>query len=186
MRLKLILISFIFLAVTPIVALAYLDEMLGYSPIVDHVDAEMLEFTKSCAKHDAELYSVTDGDTGKFHIALGFDIYLESQKVRMFGINTPESRTRNLVEKEAGLRAKAKLAELLNAANKIQLCVRPKKPRGKYGRILAVIYADSVNVNSLMIKQGYGIPYYGGKRSSNDFDFTKRRVYNEAKGETAQ
>tara|TARA_Y100000385_G_C13053668_1_gene620999 strand:+ start:101 stop:661 length:561 start_codon:yes stop_codon:yes gene_type:complete len=146
---------------------------------------EMESFERSCRKYGAKLARVTDGDTAVFNISLGFGVELSDQKVRMFGINTPESRTRDLKEKSLGLLAKNKLKEILQSSNDIKLCVKPGKERGKYGRILAVIFTDGINVNSMMIKEGYGVPYFGGKRSVADFDSMLNKVYAKPKGETA-
>ena len=160
---------------------------LGNFPLgpEDPLFPEMASFERSCRKYGAEMARVTDGDTAVFNITLGFGVQLEEQKVRMFGINTPESRTRDLKEKALGILAKNKLEETLQSAANIELCVKPGKERGKYGRILAVVFADGVNVNTKLITEGYGVPYFGGKRSVADFDSMLNKVYAEPKGETA-
>ena len=126
---------------------------------------------------NAKLIRVVDGDTVWAHVDLGFDIW-KKVNIRLHGINTPETRTRDLEEKEAGLKAKDRLIELLQATdNKFIL-----KSMGldKYGRSLGVIYAgyqdikpwdDSsesrpvfLSLNELLITEGLAVAYFGGKR----------------------
>ena len=95
-----------------------------------------------------ELDRVVDGDTIDVDIALGFDVMLKKQRIRLHGLNTPESRTRDLEEKKYGLAAKARLKEILEGAETLSLKTAiDKKARGKYGRILGTIFADEVNIN---------------------------------------
>ena len=109
---------------------------------------------------------VVDGDTVDVNIDLGFDIH-HSARVRMMGIDTPESRTRNLAEKALGLAAKARLKEMLKG-RKIRLQTS-KEGKGKFGRILAdLITIDKegaeINVNQQLIREGHARPYHGGKK----------------------
>jgi len=118
----------------------------------------------SCSKYPASVERVTDGDTLVVDIYLGFSVTLEDVKIRMYGINTPESRTKNLEEKSAGIAAKKRLTGLLARANRIELCVDKNKPRGKFGRVIAIVFADGININQAMIDEGHAVPYFGGKR----------------------
>ena len=86
------------------------------------------------------------------------------------GVNTPESRTRDLEEKARGLAAKDRVKNLLEGCNKIQLTSHGV---GKYGRCLGELYIDVVDgqekltlesVNELLIKEGHAVEYHGGKR----------------------
>jgi len=116
---------------------------------------------------------VVDGDTIDCTIDLGFSVW-KKIRVRMEGINAPESRTRDLKEKERGLAAKARLVEILEYNN--NHCVLQVSGVGKYGRALAAVIVDSlspvstetsitkVNVNKQLIKEGHGVEYWGGKR----------------------
>ena len=85
----------------------------------------------------------------------------------MMGIDTPESRTRNLEEKALGLASKARLKELLKG-KKVRLeC--SKEGKGKFGRILADVHTidqegNDINVNNQLIAEGHARPYYGGKK----------------------
>jgi len=113
-----------------------------------------------------KLERVVDGDTIDVTIDLGFDIH-HSARVRMLGIDTPESRTRNLAEKALGLASKARLKELLKG-KKIRLATS-KEGKGKFGRILAdVITIDKegneINCNTRLIEEGHARPYFGGKK----------------------
>lgn len=109
---------------------------------------------------------VVDGDTIDVSVDLGFDIW-HNARVRMMGIDTPESRTRNLEEKALGLASKARLKELLKG-KKVRLeC--SKEGKGKFGRILADVHTidqegNDINVNNQLIAEGHARPYYGGKK----------------------
>ena len=108
-----------------------------------------------------EALKVVDGDTVDVRIDLGFDVWHKS-RVRLQGINAPESRTRDLEEKALGLAAKARLIELLTD-EKSDLEMQSFGV-GKYGRVLGVIYKDKVNINDLLVKEGHATIYDGGKR----------------------
>tara|TARA_R100000808_G_scaffold3922_2_gene13340 strand:- start:1000 stop:1377 length:378 start_codon:yes stop_codon:yes gene_type:complete len=109
---------------------------------------------------------VIDGDTIDCEeaIDLGFDISY-STKVRFVGINTPESRGRpprvSAEEKRLGLAAKARLIELIEAAEEVVL---QSQGVDKFGRCLGVIRADGVDVNKLLVEEGHARWYDGGKR----------------------
>ena len=116
-----------------------------------------------------KLDRVIDGDTIDAYIDLGFDVSVK-KRIRFMGINTPESRTRDLEEKARGLAAKDRLKNLLEGAKIIQLT---SLGVGKYGRCLGELYIDVVdgkekmtleNVNELLIKEGHAVEYHGGKR----------------------
>lgn len=113
-----------------------------------------------------ELDRVIDGDTIDVDIALGFDVMLKKQRIRLYGLNTPESRTRDLEEKQYGLAAKARLKNILERAESLSLKTAiDKKVRGKYGRILGTIFADEVNINDLLIEEGHAVEYFGGTKN---------------------
>ena len=115
---------------------------------------------------------VVDGDTIDCTIDLGFHTFRKI-RVRMEGINTPESRTRDLEEKERGLAAKARLQEIIEY-NKNH-CILKVSGLGKYGRALATVFVNNlspvakegitlVDVNKQLIKEGHAVEYDGGKR----------------------
>lgn len=106
-----------------------------------------------------KIVKIVDGDTVDVMIDLGFDIYVK-QRIRLAGINAPESRTRDLEEKKRGMSAKARLQELCDEADLIlHSC-----GIGKYGRILGHIYKDGASLNDIMLAEGHAVKYYGGKR----------------------
>ena len=111
---------------------------------------------------------VVDGDTIDVEVDLGFDI-IHRARVRMMGIDTPESRTRNLEEKALGLASKARIKELL-ASRKVKL-ETSKEGKGKFGRILATVWASDkkgiaeyININEKLIEEGHARPYFGGTK----------------------
>ena len=109
---------------------------------------------------------IVDGDTFDCIVDVGFSI-LHKIRVRMYGINTPESRTRDLEEKARGLASKKRLIEILEEGTD-NLMLQTKE-KGKYGRYLGIITNVSnpdsiVNVNQQLISEGYAVAYFGGKR----------------------
>jgi micrococcal nuclease len=126
-----------------------------------------------------KVYKVVDGDTIDVDIDLGFNISF-FQRVRLAGIDTPESRTKNLYEKKLVLEVKEKLSDFLKSANKI--VIRTEKPDSteKYGRILGWLFIDDnkLSVNEILIKEGYAWDYMG-KTKVKDFQILeKRRKHN--------
>tara|TARA_R110002049_G_scaffold187843_1_gene356122 strand:+ start:583 stop:966 length:384 start_codon:yes stop_codon:yes gene_type:complete len=110
--------------------------------------------------YNVTLDRVVDGDTFDCIISLGFDCYLHKQRVRLSGIDTPESRTRDLEEKKLGLAAKERLKELCEGKFKIK-----SLGKGKYGRILGIPYTkDGKNICQILIDEGHAVEYHGGKK----------------------
>ena len=112
---------------------------------------------------------VVDGDTIDAEIDLGFDIKVK-KRIRFMGIDTPESRTRDLEEKARGLAAKDRVKQLLDGCKNIQL---KSHGIGKFGRCLGEIMLDTVDgkekitlvsLNELLISEGHAKEYFGGKR----------------------
>ena len=111
--------------------------------------------------YQAELDRVVDGDTVDVILDLGFDVKLHKQRVRLAGIDTPESRIRDLAEKKLGLAAKERLKELCVGTFKIK-----SLGKGKYGRILGIPYTeDGQDICQMLIKEGHAVVYDGGKKS---------------------
>ena len=110
--------------------------------------------------YQAELERVVDGDTVDVTLDLGFDVKLHKQRVRLHGIDTPESRTRNLAEKKLGLAAKERLKELCVGRFKVK-----SLGKVKYGRVLGIPYTeDGQDICQLLIDEGHAVEYYGGKK----------------------
>ena len=126
-----------------------------------------------------KINSVIDGDTIDCEIDLGFDISL-NQRIRLAGIDTPESKTKDLVEKKWGLEAKEFLKTKLQE-NKGQVIIKTEKADSteKFGRIIGWLFlADSeISLNQIMINEGYAW-VYGGEKKVKDFSIleNKRKV----------
>ena len=123
----------------------------------------------------SSLEKVVDGDTIDVSIDLGFDVCTK-QRVRLLGIDTPESRTRDLEEKKFGLLSKKKLREwcLKAVASEkddieIELRCPEKDSRGKFGRILAEVWVSEdgewTNVNKWMCDNAFAVPYTGQNKA---------------------
>jgi|TARA_R100000426_G_C4818750_1_gene109564 micrococcal nuclease len=111
--------------------------------------------------YQAELDRVVDGDTVDVVLDLGFDVKLHKQRVRLHGIDTPESRTRNLAEKKLGLAAKERLKELCVGKFKVK-----SLGKGKYGRILGIPYTETgEDICQKLIDEGHAVKYHGGKKT---------------------
>ena len=110
---------------------------------------------------------VVDGDTVDVDIDLGFGMTYKKQRVRMMGIDTPESRTRDLEEKFYGKASKAHLTQLIENAKEIQLVSHDK---GKFGRILGELFdPDSVvSINQQMIDDYHAVPYFGQSKEDTE------------------
>lgn len=105
--------------------------------------------------YNAKLLKVIDGDTIDALVDLGFDTW-KKIRIRLYGIDAWESRTRDLQEKEKGLAAKNRLIEILN-----EEFILVSHGVGKYGRCLGEIFEDinSDSINNLLISEGHAIPY---------------------------
>ena len=115
-------------------------------------------------EYSATLIRIIDGDTFVADLDLGFKIH-KIETVRLSGINTPESRTRNLEEKRHGWVAKKALGGLLTDARKLSVKV---SEIGKFGRALGLVYADGLSVNFDLIDKGYAYPYSGERKLNYD------------------
>jgi micrococcal nuclease len=113
---------------------------------------------------------VVDGDTIDVDIDLGFDISFTS-RVRLAGIDTPESRTKDLAEKALGLEAKAYLKHAIDSAKTVVIKTEKMNSSEKYGRILGWLYldGDTVSMNDHMINDGHAWGYMG-ETKVKDFD----------------
>ena len=113
-----------------------------------------------------KIVRVVDGDTVDVDIDLGFGAWLHKERVRLYGIDTPESRTRDLEEKKYGLIAKQKIKDFM-PVDSMQTLVTVKDKAGKFGRILGkfLIYdkkTDSeMTINDWMIREHHAVAYHG-------------------------
>jgi len=118
-------------------------------------------------EYDVVLLKCVDGDTVDVDIDLGFGVWLKDERVRIMGIDTPESRTRDKVEKLFGTAAKNRLKELLKNGGKL-ITTEDKSGedmKGKLGRILGDFrVADGRRVTEIMIEEGHCVAYFGGSK----------------------
>lgn len=121
--------------------------------------------------------NVVDGDTIDVLIDLGFDILFAS-RVRLAGIDTPESRTSDKAEKILGLEAKEYLKKQLKDAKSVIIKTEKINSSEKYGRILGWIYVDgnTVSVNDTMIEEGYAWKYLGDTKVKDFEALAKQRA----------
>jgi len=125
----------------------------------------------------ATVIRVVDGDTIRLDIDLGFDIILNNQSVRLYRVDTPECRTRDLKEKAAGLLAKSVVKGFVDQGSKVVIKTS-LDTKGKFGRILGTIITDEgVNINEHLIDNNYAVEYYG--QSKDDVNSLHQENYNE-------
>ena len=108
---------------------------------------------------------VVDGDTIYVVLDLGFDILYKS-RVRLYGIDTPESRTRNLDEKARGKMAAAFLKDAIDNGTKIVIQTKLKDSRGKFGRVLGDVVVDGININQSMVDNYHAAAYFGQSKEA--------------------
>ena len=121
-------------------------------------------------EYDVKVIKVVDGDTVDVDIDLGFGVTLTDERVRIMGIDTPESRTRDKVEDLFGEAAKARLKELMKDGGKL-ITTEDRKGedmKGKFGRILGDFKVDyngeMKRVTEIMEMEGHCVPYFGGSK----------------------
>tara|TARA_R100000458_G_scaffold41536_1_gene39232 strand:+ start:99 stop:515 length:417 start_codon:yes stop_codon:yes gene_type:complete len=117
---------------------------------------------------------VVDGDTIDVVLDLGFDILYKS-RVRLFGIDTPESRTRDLDEKARGLLAKDFLKMSIEGGDKVVIQTKLKDSRGKFGRVLGSVIVDGVDINLAMIENHHAVKYTGQNKDDIKKEHLKNR-----------
>ena len=118
-------------------------------------------------EYDVTVIKVVDGDTVDVDIDLGFGVCLKDERVRIMGIDTPESRTSDKVEKVFGTAAKNRLKELLAEGGKLITTENKsgEDMKGKFGRILGDFRApDGKLVTDIMIEEGHCVAYFGGSK----------------------
>ena len=118
-------------------------------------------------EYDVKVIRVVDGDTVDVDIDLGFGVTLTDERVRIMGIDTPESRTRDKIEKKFGLAAKARLKELMKKGAKL-ITTEDRKGedmKGKFGRILGDFVAeDGRMITDILVEEGHAVAYFGGSK----------------------
>ena len=124
-------------------------------------------------EYKAKIRRFVDGDTIDVDIDLGFGMILSKQRIRLYGIDTPESRTKDKEEKFYGKLAAQFLKDQCKKGSCITLRTYLDK-KGKYGRILGEIIVDDVNINQLMVEQHMAVEYHGQSKT----DIHKEHMFN--------
>ena len=116
-------------------------------------------------EYKSKILRIVDGDTVDVDIDLGFGMWMHKERVRMMGIDTPESRTRDKVEKKFGLASKQFVKDMMPVGSKqvlkTQIDRSGEDKKGKFGRILGDFLIDGKKLTETMIKEGYGVVYTG-------------------------
>lgn len=119
-------------------------------------------------EYKCKILRVVDGDTVDVDIDLGFGVWLRKERVRMMGIDTPESRTRDKVEKKFGLAAKAFVKDKMPIGSiqvlKTQVDKSGEDKKGKFGRILGDFLFDGEQLTDMMVAEGHAVAYFGGSK----------------------
>jgi micrococcal nuclease len=125
-------------------------------------------------EYKCKMVKVVDGDTVDVDIDLGFGVWMRDQRIRLYGIDTPESRTSDADEKVYGLAAKDFVVKWTNAGD---LSLKTfKDDRGKFGRILGEIwYGGEHNVNQLLIDNHHAVRYHGQSKDDIAEEHLKNR-----------
>ncbi len=130
-------------------------------------------------EYNCEILRVVDGDTVDVSIDLGFDISYKS-RVRLYGIDTPESRTRDKDEKARGLMSKEYLIDELSKGQVVIKTHKDKK--GKFGRVLGEMYVGDRNINLMMVDDFLAVEYKGQSKKEIEEEHIKNRQTLIAKG----
>ena len=136
-------------------------------------------------EYRARLVKVVDGDTVDVDIDLGFGIWMKDERVRIMGIDTPESRTRDKVEKLFGKAASARVKELLDEdiILKTQIARDGEDMKGKYGRILGDFMVERFEdgkqemLTDVLVQEGHAVAYFGGSKE----EITMKHLANREK-----
>jgi micrococcal nuclease len=138
-------------------------------------------------EYDVKVIKIVDGDTVDVDIDLGFGVTLTDERVRIMGIDTPESRTRDRVEDLFGEAAKARLAQLMHQGGKL-ITTEDRKGedmKGKFGRILGDFKVDyngeMKKVTEILVEEGHAVAYFGGSKDDTQAAHlaNRERILNE-------
>mgnify|MGYP001185340538 FL=1 len=135
-------------------------------------------------EYSCRIVRVVDGDTVDIDIDLGFDLWLKKQRIRLYGVDTPESRTRDLEEKKYGFAAKAFVENHLPVGSKQTLRTR-LDDRGKFGRILGEFVLTTqwegkdipTTINEQLVRHHYGVKYFGQSKDDIEAKHLKNREW---------
>jgi len=128
-------------------------------------------------EYKCKIVRVVDGDTVDVDVDLGWSTFRCGERIRLYGIDTPECRTRDAEEKAAGLLAKAFVEDALHVGGTYTLTTREK---GKFGRYLGVILLeDGTSINAALVKENLAVAYHGQNKS--DIQKAHKKNYKELK-----
>lgn len=125
-------------------------------------------------EYKCKILKIVDGDTVDIDIDLGFDIKLTNQRIRINGIDTPESRTSDPIEKQYGLLSKKRVEELLPVGS-IQTLKTFKDNTGKFGRILGDFIINGNYLTSILITEHLAVLYHGQSKTLIEEQHLKNR-----------
>lgn len=127
-------------------------------------------------EYRVENIRVIDGDTVDVDIDLGFGVWMKKQRVRIYNIDTPESRTKDEVEKVFGLAAKKRLEEILSMSDDI-IFKSVKDLRGKFGRILGDFVVNDLagTCGDILCSEGHAVRYHGQNKEDIEEEHLKNR-----------
>ena len=125
-------------------------------------------------EYKVEIVKVIDGDTVDVNVDLGFGVWLHKERVRLYGIDTPESRTSDEVEKIYGNMAKDFLIKWTESGN-VTLKTHKYDAKGKFGRILGELWYNDVNINQKMIEESHAVAYHGQSKEEIAEEHLKNR-----------
>ena len=138
-------------------------------------------------EYKCKVLKVVDGDTVDIDIDLGFGMWMHKERVRMMGIDTPESRTSDKVEKQFGLASKNRLKELLPVGSsqvlKTEIDRNGEDAKGKFGRILGDFLIEEKRATEILIEEGHAVPYHGQSKDDvhTQHMANRERLLNEGK-----
>ena len=130
-------------------------------------------------EYKCKIVKVIDGDTVDVDIDLGFGMWLHKERIRLYGVDTPESRTRDLEEKKYGLAAKDFVLEHLPIGS-IRVLRTMKDKVGKFGRTLGVFVIDEPgckDLNEKLVKHHYAVDYHGQSKDLIEQEHIRNREY---------
>ena len=125
-------------------------------------------------EYGCKVTRVVDGDTIDVDLDLGFDIIYKC-RVRLYGIDTPESRTRNKDEKVRGKLAAKFLQDAISNGENVILQTQLKDSKGKFGRVLASVLVDGININQQMVTNHLAVRYEGQSKKDIQLEHLKNR-----------
>ena len=127
-------------------------------------------------EYNCKILKVVDGDTVDVDIDLGFGIWIKNERVRLYGIDAPESRTRDKEEKKYGLAAKQFVLDNMPIGS-FQVLRTLKDDVGKFGRVLGVFVVNGKRLDELMIEKHHAVEYHGQSKEEIKEQHLKNREH---------